>query len=274
MNFLRTIFIGLLVGLGLALSATAAGISLDGLLQNSPFIPRPDAGGGADRGSSRALEFRGVVTAGGTTLAGIVDHDTGEIFWVPVEVDSSATIATELADETLVVRGYDTELDQLRVRYQGRAFTLELAQAFLGVTPDGSASAVSEDITEALAATLAAAEAEPDDSDDWGNLGRRFVLASFGPAPRPAPHDEGNMGGFILFSPRAPITPEPAADTALFAPDTGPMIADSGAAVETSDDPWAGLGDEVIVLPNTEDGGRTRLIRLRVGKTQIFAHID
>jgi len=275
----RTLLVALLGGTLWPTAGGATDRSFEALVQASPFVRR-ETRGAAAAPAIGTLEFRGVLESGGMISAGFFDQTTGESFWVPVrENPGTATGAVTNAPPILMASEYDPQDNRLRVNYQGRAFTLELARAFIGETPFGSASAEGEDVTVALAATLAAADIEPDFGD--GETGRRFVLARFGAAPKAVPRDEGNSPALATRSrsgsrspssdsPAAIITPEPPPELPAYAMMD---IAGDPAGTLAEADPWAGLSDDEL-LPADDDGGRRLLIRRRVGLTVGGRRVD
>jgi hypothetical protein len=269
MKFYRVRFAVLLAS-GLGVSAALGAGSLDALVQDAPFLAREGAGQSDwPAGADAALEFRGVVAMGGETRVGVFDRATGESFWVPVGAKPGAPGADGAA-QPMTVSGYDSKGGQLRLSYQGRVFTLALADAVIGETPTGSGSIAPDDVTEALAATLAQAEPEPEFAGQE-NGGRRFVMVRFGATPTTAPHDEGNA---LVFGPRsrsaqpvASVVPEPAPERVV---DLTPEEPEQTLA-ET--DPWAGLEDDEV-LSAGDDGGRRLLIRRRVGPAGGVRRVD
>ncbi len=282
-NLIRVIFAALLGGVWPA-PAFGAG-SLDALTEDSPFLPREGAANnGGSAGAGSALEFRGVLESGGEIFAGIFDRASGLSFWVRVGGETEgATAADDVAAEVLTASNYDPQDNRLRVNFQGHGFTLELARAFIGETPSGSASAEGESVTEALAATLEAADGEQDFSG-IENSGRRLITLRVGAAPRLMPRDDGNTQEFASVGTRnrtlvtppvqsptdTPVFAEPFAEvTATFA-DTVPD--GTGLALAVADS-WAGLADDDL-LPIGDDGGRRLLIRHRVGQASSARRLD
>lgn len=90
---------------------------------------------GAVRGAEGPgpLEFRGVVSSGGTTKVGLFDREAGSTVWAKVP-------AKPLSPETkpaegVAVRDYDPAHNRLTVDYHGRTYSLALAEAVLVVAP-------------------------------------------------------------------------------------------------------------------------------------------
>ncbi len=245
--------------------------SLDELMIHSPFAPRAAA---EVTGVSGTLEFRGVLESGGRTLVGIFDRTTGQSLWVPADGAPGET--------DTVVRDFDPEENTLRLTYRGRAYTLALSDTVLGDAPATPSGEEIPDVTEALAATLAAADMEPEFFGD-AYAGRRLVLARFGVPPPAAPRDEGNVPALAARNrdARPPaLAPAPAETPALAEPFTdattafadATSLADAGLVLAATD-PWAGLADDVL-LSDRDDGGRRLLIRRRVGQAASVRRVD
>ncbi len=275
MNLVRAVAFAVLFGGGLVASPAVAAESgpLDTLRENSPFLPLAETDpAGWPSGAGGALEFRGLIERDGELLAGIFDRATGRSFWVPVgELPGAA--GEDDAAATLTASAYDAAGNRLRGSFQGRAFTLELARAFVGETPGGSASAEDGDVTEALAATLAA-DMEQEDAGD-GYPGRRLVLARFGPPAKWAGHDEGNA---MVFAGQGRNRSQPAVAPIAFAPVTAEIgftgtTEEDFAQEEVAFDPWLGVETDTF-FPDADDGGRRLLIRRRVGLTTTMRRTD
>ncbi len=89
---------------------------------------------GAARGAdAAALEFRGIVEAGGKVTVGLFDRAAGTTFWLKVPA-KTATPPKEIS-AGLAVREYDPEHNRLSVDYQGRTYTLVLQEAVLLYAP-------------------------------------------------------------------------------------------------------------------------------------------
>lgn len=116
----------LLLALGLILSASitsAASISLDGLVTNSPFMPqREETPETPMVTENAAVEFRGMIATKDGVLFGLYDRTKNIGAWVGQD-DASAEFK---------VSGYDEAADTVTVEYQGQRLTLPLSSAKVG----------------------------------------------------------------------------------------------------------------------------------------------
>lgn len=239
---------------------------LDTLRERSPFAPRENTQ--TQLASARAdLEFRGVSESDGQTMVGIFDRTTGTSFW------TSVGGANPEADA--VVLGFDPTVNTLRLAYGGRTLTLALATATYDGPSLGSAEAADfSDITGELAASLAAAATELE-LDDFEANGRRLVALRLGMPSTPAlgDHDGSTpiVSGRRTTSAPTPAQPPETLDT--LSPDLGDT--DIAAAIRLNDDNWLDEQDGIeLVLADDDDGGRTRLIRRRIGRGSVLVRVD
>jgi hypothetical protein len=106
--------------LGLCLGAVgaSAAVSLDGLVAESPFMPKQEANNTAPVATENAsVEFRGLISTKEGVLFGLYDRTRNVGAWVR-EKDKGSDFT---------VRSYDAAADMVTVDYQGQKYTLPLS---------------------------------------------------------------------------------------------------------------------------------------------------
>lgn len=100
-----------------AVGASAA-VSLDGLVAESPFMPKQDDNAAAPVATENAaVEFRGLIATKDGVLFGLYDRTRNVGAWVK-EKDKGSDFT---------VRSYDAAADMVTVDYQGQKYTLPLS---------------------------------------------------------------------------------------------------------------------------------------------------
>ncbi|MDR1789243.1 MAG: hypothetical protein LBR12_02630 [Opitutaceae bacterium] len=104
------------------LTGGAGAGSLDQLREDTPFLPRDQAGAGA-AAEDAVLEFRGMMTTPAGTYFGLFDKTSREVAWVRQgETGGNFTVSH-----------YDAENDTIAVEHGGRKTNLTLATAVIAV---------------------------------------------------------------------------------------------------------------------------------------------
>jgi hypothetical protein len=110
--------LSLLLGLCLGAVGASAAVSLDGLVAESPFMPKQDANNAAPVATENAaVEFRGLISTKEGVLFGLYDRTRNVGAWVG-EKDKGSDFT---------VRSYDAAADMVTVDYQGQKYTLPLS---------------------------------------------------------------------------------------------------------------------------------------------------
>jgi hypothetical protein len=111
------------VALGFLFSASiasAAAVSLEGLVSNSPFVlKQTDEAAPAPVTEGAAIEFRGVIATKEGMLFGLYDRTKNLGAWVKQDDKSS----------DFQVSSYDATNDQVTVNYQGQSVTIPLSSS-------------------------------------------------------------------------------------------------------------------------------------------------
>jgi hypothetical protein len=103
--------------------ASAASVSLDGLVKNSPFMPPQSEQAAAPVVTEgAAVEFRGMITTKEGQLFGLYDRTKNIGAWVK-QADAGADFR---------VSSYDPSADLVTLDYQGQRYTLPLSSARVG----------------------------------------------------------------------------------------------------------------------------------------------
>lgn len=106
-----------------AASVSAASVSLDGLVKNSPFMPpQTEQAAAPVVTEGAAVEFRGVIATKEGVLFGLYDRTKNVGAWVKQE-DAGADFR---------VNSYDASADLVTLEYQGQRYTLPLSSARVG----------------------------------------------------------------------------------------------------------------------------------------------
>jgi hypothetical protein len=92
-------------------------VSLDGLVANSPFMPRQEENAAPVVTEDAVVEFRGMITTENGVLYGLYDRSRNKGAWVR-ENEKGADF---------VVQSYDATADLVTLNYQGRKLTLPLS---------------------------------------------------------------------------------------------------------------------------------------------------
>jgi hypothetical protein len=104
----------------IATSVSAASISLDGLVSNSPFMPpKQEEAAAPVVTEGAAVEFRGMIATDAGMLFGLYDRTKNVGAWVRQD-DTSGDFK---------VSSYDAGNDLVTVDYQGQRFTLPLSSS-------------------------------------------------------------------------------------------------------------------------------------------------
>ena len=107
----------------MAVASLAKAVTLDDLVQKSPFLPGDQPGGAVVAPTENAaIEFRGVITTKQGVLFGLYDRTKQTGAWVRKD-DKSADF---------VVQSYDQANDMVSVDYHGQKFNLTLFSAKIG----------------------------------------------------------------------------------------------------------------------------------------------
>lgn len=107
----------------LAEAVSAASVSLDGLVKNSPFMPPQSEQAAAPVVTEgAAVEFRGMIATKDGLLFGLYDRTKNVGAWVKQE-DAGADFR---------VSSYDASADLVTLEYQGQRYTLPLSSARVG----------------------------------------------------------------------------------------------------------------------------------------------
>jgi hypothetical protein len=105
-------------GLCLGAVGASAAVSLDGLVAESPFMPKQDSTNAAPVATENAsVEFRGLISTKDGVLFGLYDRTRNVGAWVG-EKDKGSDFT---------VRSYDAAADMVTVDYQGQKYTLPLS---------------------------------------------------------------------------------------------------------------------------------------------------
>lgn len=117
------------VGLGLALNALAASaatVSLEGLVSNSPFmLPQGEAPAAPVATENATVEFRGLIETNEGTLFGLFDRTKNQGEWV----------TQNQGDAEFKVSAYDADSSTVTVQYQGQTLTLPLSTTKIADAP-------------------------------------------------------------------------------------------------------------------------------------------
>ena len=97
-------------------------VSLDDLVQKSPFLPGDQAGAVVAPTENALVEFRGMIATKDGVLFGLYDRTKQTGAWVRKD-DKSADF---------LVRSYDQSNDMVSVDYQGQKFNLTLSSSKIG----------------------------------------------------------------------------------------------------------------------------------------------
>lgn len=100
-----------------AASAVSGAVSLDGLVSESPFMPKQESRLAPVVTEGAMVEFRGMITTQDGVLFGLYDRTRNLGAWVRQE-DAGADFK---------VSAYDTAKELVTVSYQGQQFTLPLS---------------------------------------------------------------------------------------------------------------------------------------------------
>ncbi len=110
--------LSLLLGLCLGAVGASAAVSLDGLVAESPFMPKQEDNAAAPVATENAaVEFRGLISTKDGVLFGLYDRTRNVGAWVK-EKDKGSDFT---------VRSYDAAADMVTVDYQGQKYTLPLS---------------------------------------------------------------------------------------------------------------------------------------------------
>jgi hypothetical protein len=114
----------ILTTLGLCFMTTApmAAVSLDGLVNESPFMPKQEAEAAPVVTENATVEFRGMITTKDGILFGLYDRGRNQGSWV----------RQDEAGADFKVRSYDGGKELVTVDYQGQTYTLPLSLAKIG----------------------------------------------------------------------------------------------------------------------------------------------
>jgi hypothetical protein len=122
-----------ILGLCLTPIGLLAAISLDGLVRESPFMPKQEGGGSALVVTENAVvEFRGMITTKDGVLFGLYDRGRNQGVWVKQDE----------AGADFKVRSYDAGNELVTVDYQGQTFTLPLSLSKIGAASPSAAPVV------------------------------------------------------------------------------------------------------------------------------------
>lgn len=103
----------------LGAAGASAAVSLDGLVAESPFMPKQESGAAPVVTENAAVEFRGLISTKEGVLFGLYDRTRNVGAWVR-EKDKGAEFT---------VRSYDAAGDLVTVDYQGQKYTLPLSSS-------------------------------------------------------------------------------------------------------------------------------------------------
>lgn len=105
-------------GLCLGAVGASAAVSLDGLVAESPFMPKQDANNAAPVATENAaVEFRGLISTKDGVLFGLYDRTRNVGAWVKEKEKGT----------DFTVRSYDAAADMVTIDYQGQKYTLPLS---------------------------------------------------------------------------------------------------------------------------------------------------
>ena len=168
--------LSLVFGLCLGAVGASAAVSLDGLVAESPFMPKREENTAAPVATENAaVEFRGLISTKEGVLFGLYDRTRNVGAWVK-EKDKGSDFN---------VRSYDAAADMVTIDYQGQKYTLPLSTSRIATAAPSAAPVVARP----AGGTPQQAVAKPADATRLESVAaevrRRRALRQAGAQPTP-----------------------------------------------------------------------------------------